>query len=77
MWTENGDVIYTVTVVTSNRQPDVIIDSGDGKVLATGTDQEKDGSDHTIDEGSSSTTPLVRNSWPEADSTGPVVRPVG
>lgn len=46
---EGGNVVYSVTVVTSSKQTDVIIDAGNGKVLATQSDQEKGGSDKSSD----------------------------
>lgn len=73
---EGGNVIYTVTVVTSKKETDVIIDAGNAKVLATQVDQEKGGSDKASDEGASSNAPAPATSLPSSQggasgTTGP------
>ncbi|XAS77134.1 PepSY domain-containing protein [Dermatophilaceae bacterium Sec6.4] len=78
---EGGNVVYSVTVVTSTKETDVIIDAGNAKVLATQTDQENEGtenkaSDNSTDGGASSgaTTPGVSGQAPQGGTsatTGP------
>lgn len=52
---EGGNVVYSVTVATSTKETDVIVDAGNAKVLATHSDNEKDGSESN-DTASSSTS---------------------